>query len=820
VPVIVVPGASFGSSLVNSALSAHVRLQNREALAKSHLPVPHKLAAPRLSGTAVKGGTLTISRGRWASRPTKYGFGWKECDKHAARCTTITNAAQRSYTLGTSDIGHVVVGRVTASNAAGATIATTAPSALVAAAAVRTSSGNTYPRCRPRGGGRSCQPAAPVNTGSPVVTGTAQQGDTLAVSNGAWSGSPTGFSYAWQDCDASGSNCSPISGAGTSSYTLQASDVGHTIKATVTATNAGGSASATTNATTVVTAPTPAAPVNTGSPVITGTAQQGQLLAVSNGSWSGSPTGFSYAWQDRDASGSNCSPIGGAGTSSYTLQASDVGDTIEAIVTATNAGGSATATTNATAVVTAATSEPPGVFPLRVSSNGRYLVSAQGSPWLMVGDSPQSTVGNLSVASSDAYFADRAAHGFDAVWTNLLCESYTECSDTAVSYDGVRPFTTGSGQGSYDLSTPNSAYFARAHQMVADAGADGIEVLLDPIPTDNCNPGSFYTTLINNGNGKVSTTDKDYQYGEYLGNEFKDLPNVMWFNGNDFSCYFSDAAANNDLISVSNGIKATDPGALQTNEIGLGGNNSSDDWSNWHSTLSVNGSYTYWATYGLVREAYEQTASSPAELPVFMMEANYEGQQNSGDDGCLENDAGWRHCREQEWWTMTSGATGQLYGGPCYGMTNSTSLSSCDTTGVRQLGYVTQLLDQIDWWKLVPDGNHDGAGRTYVTSGGGTCTGWQYNNFGGNDCVTDATIPDGSGINTLLAYYPDPSSFGTITVDMSKFTGPVTARWYDPTDGVYSAVSGSPFTNSGTHAFAPSTNNSAGDKDWVLLLQG
>ena len=46
--------------------------------------------------------------------------------------------------------------------------------------------------------------------------------------------------------------------------------------------------------------------------------------------------------------GLNCVPISGADKNTYTLQAGDVGDTIEASVTATNAGGSTTATTTAT----------------------------------------------------------------------------------------------------------------------------------------------------------------------------------------------------------------------------------------------------------------------------------------------------------------------------------------------------------------------------------------------------------------------------------------------------------------------------------------
>ena len=79
-------------------------------------------------------------------------------------------------------------------------------------------------------------PAAPANTAVPAVSGTAQQGDTLTTSNGSWSGSPTSYAYAWEDCNSSGGSCVRISGETSSSYTLQASDVGSTIRSVVTAT--------------------------------------------------------------------------------------------------------------------------------------------------------------------------------------------------------------------------------------------------------------------------------------------------------------------------------------------------------------------------------------------------------------------------------------------------------------------------------------------------------------------------------------------------------------------------------------------------------
>ena len=533
---------------------------------------------PVISGTAQQGDTLSVSNGSWSGSPTRFSYAWQDCDGNGLNCAAISGSGGSSYVLQAGDVGDTIEASVTATNAGGSATQTTNATAVVTAAT----------------------PSAPVNTTVPVISGTAQQGDTLSVSNGSWSGSPTRFSYAWQDCDGNGLNCAAISGAGGSSYVLQAGDVGDTIEASVTATNAGGSATQTTNATAVVTAATPSAPVNTTVPVISGTAQQGDTLSVSNGSWSGSPTRFSYAWQDCDGNGLNCAAISGSGGSSYVLQAGDVGDTIEASVTATNAGGSATQTTNATAVVTAATPTGTSQFPLQVSANGRYLETAQGSPWLMVGDSPQSVMGNLSESKAAAYFADRESEGFNTAWVNLLCADYTACNSNGTTFDGIAPFTRGSSPSNYDFGTDaanaNATYFDRAHDMVAQAEADGVEIMLDPIDTSNCESDEFYGALKNNGDGTVSTSDKDYEYGQFLGDEFKDLPNVMWLLGNDFSCFDSDTAGDADLLSVANGIENTDPGSLESMEIGIGGFDN-EGWSSlddtthdWASALRSTGS--------------------------------------------------------------------------------------------------------------------------------------------------------------------------------------------------------------------------------------
>ncbi len=83
-------------------------------------------------------------------------------------------------------------------------------------------------------------PPAPVATVAPSVTGTTTVGQTLTASLGTFTNSPVTYKYQWQDCDGSGANCTAISGATSSTYTLAASDAGHTIRVIVTACNGGG----------------------------------------------------------------------------------------------------------------------------------------------------------------------------------------------------------------------------------------------------------------------------------------------------------------------------------------------------------------------------------------------------------------------------------------------------------------------------------------------------------------------------------------------------------------------------------------------------
>ena len=71
----------------------------------------------------------------------------------------------------------------------------------------------------------------------------------------------------------------------------------------------------------------------------------------------------------------------------------------------------------------------------------------------------------------------------------------------------------------------------------------------------------------------------------------------------------------------------------------------------------------------------------------------------------------------------------------------------------------------------------------------------------------------------MLAYVPNPHT-GSVTLDLTLLTASVHACWYDPTTGASTAITGSPFPNTGTGTFTPpAAAHADGSHDWVLVLE-
>src|SRR3989442_9565749 len=421
------------------------------------------------------------------------------------------------------------------------------------------------------------------------------------------------------------------------------------------------------------------------------------------------------------------------------------------------------------------------VFPVKIGPTGRYLVDQNGVPFLIAGESPQAMIGNLSEAEAEMFLANRKAYGFNTVLIDLLCATYTGCRDDGSTFDGIVPFTQQlSGTSVPDLTTPNEAYFARVDRILQIAAQYGFLVLLDPAET-----GSWLSVLQANG------VDRSRQFGRYLGQRYANVPHLVWFHGND---YGDTTEANDEVVTaVALGIKEFDTQHLHTVLFNTSFDDppvlSTDD-PRWLPIIDLNAAYSYQATHNVVLRGY--TYAPP--MPVFLAESGYEFE-NIAVFGTAP-----RNLRAQEYWALLSGASGQVYGNRYTWQFAQGWQDQLDTPGAVQIADLMALFAPRRWYDLVPDQAH-----TLVTAGLGT--------FDTPDYVTAARTPDGT---LAMAYVP---SARALTVDMSRLSGPVTGRWYDPASGSFATILGSPLANSGLRVFATPGNNADGDEDWVLVLE-
>jgi Protein of unknown function (DUF4038)/Putative collagen-binding domain of a collagenase len=414
-------------------------------------------------------------------------------------------------------------------------------------------------------------------------------------------------------------------------------------------------------------------------------------------------------------------------------------------------------------------------FPLAVVPGLRHLVDAAGTPFLIHGDTAWSLIADLVREDVDLYLDDRRARAFNTILVNLI-ENRFSTNPPANAY-GEEPFLAPE-----DYTSPNEAYFAHADWVLRRAAQKGFLVLLTPSYAGyGGGAEGWYGAMPANG------PDRLRQYGGYLGQRYRDFPNILWVHAGDYD------PPEKDLVrAIVEGIQEFAPGGLHTAH-GAPDTAVADYWRG-EAWLQVNNVYTYGPVHGPALEAYAR----PGAMPFFLIESAYEN----------EHEASERRLRTQAYQAVLSGAAGQIFGnnpiwhfnGPGTFASPVTWKRALDSRGARSMTHLHELLTAMPWWELEPDIHH-----TLLTDGLGP----------EDERAVAARAADGS---FAILYLP---SSRAVTVDLARLAGPeVAARWYDPSDGKVSDLAGSPFPATGPRQFGPEAGgNASGFDDWLLILE-
>ena len=265
-------------TLVSDDLAKYVRVQvtarsNLGSLASQSpsrgvVPALLNTAVPTVSGVARTAETLTAANGTWLNTPGSYTYQWEQ-SSDGTLWDHISGATSQTFLVTASQVSKYVRVQVRGTKTVSSTdyseVAYSSATGLVVGLVI-------------------------TNSSAPVVSGAWTVGVALSTSTGTWSESGS-YTYKWQE-SSNASTWSDISGATSSTYALVDANSGKFIRSVVTITSSTGAGTAYSAATRKV-----GSPYNTVAPAVTGTVRVGSTQTTTNGTWSNTPTSYTYQWQ-------------------------------------------------------------------------------------------------------------------------------------------------------------------------------------------------------------------------------------------------------------------------------------------------------------------------------------------------------------------------------------------------------------------------------------------------------------------------------------------------------------------------------------------
>ena len=441
---------------------------------------------------------------------------------------------------------------------------------------------------------------------------------------------------------------------------------------------------------------------------------------------------------------------------------------------------------------------PRGATPtgLRVSDNKHFLLTADGQPFFWLGDTAWELFHRLTREEAVRYLRNRADLRFTVVQAVALAELDGLNDPNAYGY---RPLLNNDPATPDVKDGPANDYWDHVDFIVNQAAAAGIYIGFLPTWGDKWN--------IKRGAGpEVFTPTNAETYGRWLGQRYKDAPNIIWILGGDRAV---ETDTHKEIIrAMARGLRAGDGGTHLLTLHPTGGQSSSavfhgDEWLDFN--MRQNGHVAeFTGRYDQTRIDYDRT---PAK-PVVDGEPIYEDHPVSFDAGRLGHSIA-ADVRRPLYWDLFGGAFGHTYGHhsvwqmaqPGRSPVNNPLMPWFDAVnqpGAAQMQHARALLESRPFLTRVPDNDV-------------VVTGPVPTSMPGTGRYHFAATRDADG-SYAMVYAPVGRPF---TVRMNKISGrQVTAWWFNPRTGTATSIG--TFDNAVDRTFTPPD---AGEMiDWVLVL--
>jgi hypothetical protein len=431
---------------------------------------------------------------------------------------------------------------------------------------------------------------------------------------------------------------------------------------------------------------------------------------------------------------------------------------------------------------------------LKVSKNGRFLVTEDGKPFFWLGDTAWFIM-RLSDDEIRYYLSNRVRKGFTGIQVDLNAYAWT---NLVLPEELENPYLND------NPDMPNETYWRRVDWMVDEAGRSGLYVLLTPMWGKHC------PRYVGNDTGKAR------RLGRWLGSRYRDRTHVMWFVSGEYDSINRYRTITPEQKAILNAVAQgleDGHGGTQLMTIHPGGRRTSSKGFHNEAWLDFNmlqsGHFDnpeavgLLQNYTLVTNDYNRTPIKP----VFDAEPAYEDMIDGYFRGPRDGSGSRMYAdvmRRKAYWAVFAGGFGHTYGHtdvqifwspgkPKETANRNHWRDALEAPGAGQMRYLRSLIESLSFLDRIPD-------QSVIASSPGS----------GKDHVCATRDSEGS---YAMIYLPTGR---TVTINMRKIPGPeAKALWFDPRSGHATVIGRFPCL--GTREFKPPPKGAG--NDWVLVLE-